>query len=115
MMRSNLIGSYLGLVDTREEVSESARPMRALRRTRWDPVLNFTARLARESIERDSEIVDYMLDSLLAVSPAEDSRWTALKFMEAAREEAQSNVGEEEHLLRRLAHLILSLPEANLN
>ncbi|MFT7663509.1 MAG: hypothetical protein ACI87A_001736 [Planctomycetota bacterium] len=115
MMRSNLIGSYLGLLDMREELSDSARPMRALRRTRWDPVLNFTARLARESIERDSEIVDYMLDSLLAVSPAEDSRWTALKFMETAREAGDLNAGEREHALRRLAHLILSLPEANLN
>ncbi len=122
MMRSNLVGSYLGLVDTREELSDRDRAMRALRRANWGPNLNFSALLERADIVRDAEIVEYMLESLFAVPPTAESRAVAMNFLESVRAEAGLGDGElldagedSELWLRRLAHIVLSLPEANLN
>ena len=122
MMRSNLVGSYLGLVDTKEELSDRDRAMRALRRANWGPNLNFTAHLDRAEIRHDAEVVEFMLDTLLAIPPSDESRAVSKNFLESVRAEAVLadgellTAGEDSELwLRRLAHIILSLPEANLN
>jgi len=122
MMRSNLVGSYLGLVDTKEELSDRDRAMRALRRANWGPNLNFTAHLDRAGIRHDAEVVEFMLETLLAIPPSDESRAVSKNFLESVRAEAALadgellTAGEDSELwLRRLAHIILSLPEANLN
>jgi len=122
MMRSNLVGSYLGLVDTREELSDRDRAMGALRRANWGPNLNFSAHLDRAGLRTDAEIAEYLLDSLLAIPPTAETRSVALGFLEDVRRSKELadgellDAGEDAELwLRRLAHIILSLPEANLN
>jgi len=96
----------------------------ALRRVQdsgWAPNLNFSARLQRVGAKTDAEIVGYMLEDLLAVPAASETRTRLESFLSGERVELGL---KERHLfeggydaemvLRRLAHLILSLPEAQL-
>ena len=77
--------------------------------------------LQREGANSDREIVDRMLDELLAIQAPEDPREKMLDYL--AKERVQLGLkdghlydaqGDAERVLRRLAHLILSLPEAQL-
>ena len=122
MMRSNLVGSYLGLVDTKEELSDRDRAMRALRRANWGPNLNFSAHLERAGIHRDAEVVEFMLETLLAITPSPESIAVSKNYLGSVRAGAALadgellTAGEDSELwLRKLAHIILSLPDANLN
>jgi hypothetical protein len=88
----------------------------------WRPRLNLSARLERAGAVTDAEIVDTLLSELLAVEAALDTRSylvgeTAMLREEAGLLEGELTVGEEEGelALRRLAHLILCTPEAQLN
>jgi uncharacterized protein (DUF1800 family) len=98
--------------------------LQALRRAEafgWTATINFSARLSKAGARTDAEIADRMLDDLLAIQAPADTRARIREFL--ARERAGLKVedgrlldagGEAERLLRRLAHLILSLPEAQL-
>lgn len=96
----------------------------ALRKTQdsgWAPTLNFTARLQRLGHTSDEAIVDYVLDELLAIRAPEDTRAKLLGFMTNERVQLSIRDGHlldagpaAERVLRRLAHLVLSLPEAQL-
>ena len=87
----------------------------------WTVTINLTARLRTAGARTDAEIADRMLDDLLAIRAPEDTRVLVRSFL--ARERGRMKVadgglldaGEEaERVLRRLAHLICSLPEAQL-
>jgi uncharacterized protein (DUF1800 family) len=87
----------------------------------WTPAVNFTARMKKDGAFTDAEIVDRMLADLLAIQAPADTRKQMCDFMsgERARLNVQDghflDAGDEaERALRRLAHLILSLPEAQL-
>lgn len=96
----------------------------ALRRVQdsgWAPNLNFSARLEHAGARSDAEIVERMLADLLAIEAPPDTRRNLRDFL--ANERATLSLAEghlfeggaqAERVLRRLAHLILSLPEAQL-
>jgi hypothetical protein len=95
--------------------------LRKLEASGWAPAINFSARMERGGALTDAQIVDAMLDELLAIDAPPDTRKRLREFV--ARERAALGVrdgklveagAEAERLLRRLAHLILSLPEAQL-
>ncbi len=119
---------------SREQMDEMAKRLKngkkggfayeALRRTQdsgWAPTLNFTVRLQRLGAASDAEIVDRMLDELLAIRTPEDTRAKMLAFLTGERVQLSIREGHllesgpaAERVLRRFAHLILSLPEAQL-
>ncbi len=144
MRRGNLAGVLLGevsiddLLDDDEsemgdamEMDEGAgggvanRPLRRLRaveRRGWTPKVNLAWRLEQAGAATDVEIVDRLLESLLAVEPGPGTR------EELARQLTDERVGldiregswvdagsDGERCLRRLAHKICSLPEAQLH
>lgn len=87
----------------------------------WAPSIHFKARLERAGCKTDEQIVDQMLSELLAIAPPAETRARMLSFV--LDERVQLSVrdghlleadGDAERVLRRLAHLILSLPEAQL-
>jgi uncharacterized protein (DUF1800 family) len=96
----------------------------ALRRVKdsgWAPNLNFSARLQRAGAQSDAQIVACMLDDLLAIPAPADTREKLESFLAGERVVLGLREGhlfdgafEAEKVLRRLAHLILSLPEAQL-
>jgi hypothetical protein len=96
----------------------------ALRRVKdsgWAPNLNFSARLQHLGAQSDAQIVASMLDDLLAVEAPADTRAKLESFLAGERVVLGLRDGhlfeggfDAETVLRRLAHLILSLPEAQL-
>jgi hypothetical protein len=87
----------------------------------WYPALNLRVRMEKAGARTDAEIVDRMLDDLLAIRAPDDTRAKMREYL--ATERAQRKLeegkflesgGEAERVLRRMAHLILSLPEAQL-
>ncbi len=99
---------------------EFAELVRALGKS-YRPSLNLSHRLNRAKIATDLQVVEVMLDSLLAITPPADTHQRVLTYFTGERVAAgltedaflsQPEVAED--ILRRLAHLILSLPEAQL-
>lgn len=87
----------------------------------WRPNINLSARCVRAGHETDVEIVDFLLDELLVGHARGSARDLMIEFLSTHREELGLADGalfeswvEAEKLLRRLSHLILSLPEAQL-
>lgn len=85
------------------------------------PRINLTARMQRAKVSRDVQLVDTLADELLPVPLTEPSRIALLTFLRAERSTLSLEDGKlltagvkSEEILRRLAHLILSLPEAQL-
>jgi uncharacterized protein (DUF1800 family) len=85
------------------------------------PRINLSARMTRIGAQRDGTIVDMLCDELLPVPLSETSRIALLEFLRAERGGLHVEDGKllatgtkAENVLRRLAHLILSLPEAQL-
>jgi uncharacterized protein (DUF1800 family) len=87
----------------------------------WTVSINLSSRIQKSGARSDAEIADRMLDDLLAIRAPEDTRTLVRGFL--ARERARLNLAdgklldagaEAERVLRRLAHLIYSLPEAQL-
>ncbi|HIG11787.1 MAG: DUF1800 domain-containing protein [bacterium] len=101
------------------------RGWRSLKRdlgTSYEPQLNLTWRLSRRNVKTDGQIVELLLNDLLAIEVPRETSLALTAYFAWVRkdrglEEGQvlSNPGESEPLLRGLAHLILSLPEAQLN
>lgn len=88
----------------------------------YTPELNLTWRLNRRRLSTEEEIVDAMLTELLAIEAPSDTRAALVQHLTAERSALGLRKGEllehpqkSEPILRRLAHLILSLPEAQLN
>jgi hypothetical protein len=103
------------------KLGEMGRFMRYLR-DGYRPNLNLSARCARAGARTDTEIVACLASELLAVQLTEESRAGLVTFLEAERERAGAADGKllesgapAEKLLRKLAHVILSLPEAQLH
>jgi len=95
--------------------------LREVERFGWRPRMNLTRRLQQQGVRSDHEVIAALCDAVLAV-PVEDATLEelhgALGRLRAEAEfedELLSNPQKAEPMLRRLAHLILSMPEANLN
>lgn len=87
----------------------------------WTISINLSSRIQKSGARTDAEIADRMLDDLLAIDAPQDTRALVQTFL--ARERGRLKLAdgklldagaEAEHVLRRLAHLIYSLPEAQL-
>ncbi|MCB9914088.1 MAG: DUF1800 domain-containing protein [Planctomycetes bacterium] len=116
-------------MDGREEAAEGdARlpgELRALKRALgkdYAPRLNLTWRFARRGLTRDAELAGALLDELLAIAAPDETRAALTRRLAAERAALGVAEGEllaqpalAEPLLRRLAHLVLSLPEAQLD
>jgi uncharacterized protein (DUF1800 family) len=96
--------------------------LRRLDSTGYLPRANFTSRVRAAGAASDAEVADALLDDLLAIPVPEDTRERLRLFL--ARERADRDLREgawlqdeqtSERILRRVAHLILSLPEAQLH
>ncbi len=100
------------------------RQLRALRSavgSGYRPRLNLTWRIGAAGALDDAQILDHLLSSLLAIEAPADTRAMLLAHLTSEREALRIRDGELldaaaacEGILRRLAHLILSLPEAQL-
>ncbi len=142
--RSNQVGALLGVVEARDVLGRGARRVDpdadsdtpqdgdgarepgsrnsgrlAAGTSRF---LDLSGRVGASGLARDEAIVDLLLSELLAVPPSPEIRSEALAFLATARGESPKRegrrlVGREgvEPVLRRLAHFILSLPDAHLN
>ncbi|MCP3920912.1 MAG: DUF1800 domain-containing protein [bacterium] len=99
--------------------SELTRLLRGLDRAGYRPRVHFAFRIGKLRLRTDEEVVDYLLDELLAIEPPAETR--AMLVAHFAREREDAGLGRKlprgsgERLLRRVAHLILSLPEAQLH
>ncbi|MFT5079901.1 MAG: hypothetical protein ACI84E_000551 [Planctomycetota bacterium] len=88
-------------------------------RGKWAPTLGLNRELGRATTS--AEIVDGLLDLLLAVEAGDDTRSYLVGEYETKSREAgldgrgMRNRREREDVLAAMAHLILSLPEAQLN
>jgi uncharacterized protein (DUF1800 family) len=108
----------------------AARPSREMGQVRrilsgsgYRPGVHLSARARRAGASTDAQIVDGLAAELLAVPLTAEGRATLLEFLARERAALGAEEGrlferelavEAELLLRRLAHLILSLPEAQL-
>ncbi len=104
------------------DLGQDMSAMRRLLGAVYFPRLNLTARAARANARSDAQIVDLLADELLPVELTTASRAPLIGFLEMERA-MLGNVADgklldagtkAESVLRRLAHLILSLPEAQL-
>jgi len=102
---------------------ELGQVRRVLAGSGYRPGVHLSARARRAGVSSDVQIVDDLAGGLLAVPISDEGRATLLDFL--ARERAALGVEEgrlferdhaveAEKLMRRLAHLLLSLPEAQL-
>lgn len=98
------------------------RALKKVELSGWSAALHFTGRMQAVGARTDAQIVDRMCEDLLAIRVPDDTRQklrehlTQERALLGARDGALLDAGDPcEHLLRRLAHLILSLPEAQLS
>ncbi len=96
--------------------------LRRLDSTGYLPRANFTARVHAAGAASDAEVADALLDDLLSIPAPAETRERMRLYL--ARERADRDLREgawleddqtSERILRRVAHLILSLPEAQLH
>ncbi|HEV8111970.1 MAG TPA: DUF1800 domain-containing protein [Planctomycetota bacterium] len=104
-----------------QQGSQVLKELRRIESSGWVVPLNFSARMAKAGARTDAEIADRMVDDLLAIRAPDDTRARMREFLAHEREDAKivegkllDAGGESERILRRLAHLVLSLPEAQL-
>lgn len=88
----------------------------------WQPTLNLSARARRLGASDDAAVVDLLAQELLAVELSERSRAELIAFVREERAatslpaDCWSSLGSDvEYLARRLAHLMLSMPEGQLH
>lgn len=133
LLRGNLIGILLGTYSldgpdsTVREAIEQAFPrelrtLRAFGESRYRPRINLTSRVVRYGARVDQRVVDFLIEELLATEVEEPARDLLIEYLASERAAAEIEEGawetaglEGEALLRRLAHLILSLAEAQLS
>jgi uncharacterized protein (DUF1800 family) len=101
---------------------EGFAELRGLERIGWRPRIHLAERLRRAGAVADGDAVGVLAEMLLGVALAPDTHASLVAFL--AEERERSGAGAEdwlddsdcaEPLLRRLAHRILSLPEAQLD
>lgn len=87
----------------------------------WAPAHNFSARMRSRGAQTDAQIADVMLTDLLACDAPQDTRERMRSYLAGERVMLGLRDGEllkggvaSERVLRRMAHLVLSLPEAQL-
>jgi hypothetical protein len=123
--RGNLAGVLMGTVQPASVLTEERFDGQSLlddeHVTTYVPKLDLRARVAAAKAASDAAIIDGLTTQLLAVPLSAASRTALLSFL--ARERGTLGVADgklldagepSERVLRRLAHLILSLPEAQL-
>jgi hypothetical protein len=131
MQRGNCAGVLLGALAPSSmsggelEVRASGEAVIRLGRiaqiTTWKRGLNMRGMVHKSNATTDSEIVDAVLRRLLAVEPPAHLRAQMLAHLERERVAAELGhtplleTSDVEMVLRRLSHLILSLPEAQLS
>jgi hypothetical protein len=89
---------------------------------KWDSHLDLVGQLESAQAATDVQIVDWALEEWLAIAPPEETRAVVLAYLRAEREAAGIEEGAlveygqaNELVLRRLAHTVFSLPEAQLH
>jgi hypothetical protein len=95
---------------------------RAMSRFEYRPRLNLRVRMQRASADTDAKVVAAMLDDLLAIEVPDETAPPLVDWFTAEREALgvpedallRGRTQGVEDLLRRLAHKVLSLPEAQL-
>ncbi len=105
----------------RRGAAQLVQALRRIEASGWKPNPNFTARMQKAGAKTDVAIANRMLDDLLGISAPADTRARMQAFVAKEREKLGARDGtlldqgvEGENVLRRLAHLILSMPEAQL-
>ena len=103
-------------------LSRQYRGLGALMRGGLRPNVSLTLRLRRSGARSDAECVDELLRDLLSVAPTSATRAGLIQHVERGRvalelepERLLFGGRRSEELLRETAHLILSLPEAQLH
>lgn len=87
----------------------------------WVPPINLTWRMRRAGVADDAAIVRRMAGDLLAIAPPSDTLARLERYLAGEREARGIAAGalldhvRSEEVLRRLAHLVLSSPEAQLH
>jgi hypothetical protein len=87
----------------------------------WKPNINLSARCELRELRTDAAIVDGLASELLAVELSAEGRVALLEFVRGERKALSIEDGalldakDSERILRRFAHLVLSLPEAQLH
>ena len=94
--------------------TELVRELDLLSEFGWRPRWNLTARLERAGASTPREQAAWLADSLLAIPVPEATTAELARRLEDHLGAAQS-AREREDALRRFAHLVLSLPEAQLH
>ncbi len=124
MQRGNLAGVLLGEVSLRDFLEEERprvegfRELRSLGRMGWRPRFKLSERVRSTGLPHGAEMNEGIVDALarivLAVELEPDSRAHLARFLEQEHPLLEdSDVAEP--ILRRLAHLMLSLPEGQLD
>ncbi len=138
MQRSNMVGVMLGIVQvdsllhdeefdplkpdaTKKTVSRTNgfNQLAYIQETGWQPSVSVSAWVKKTGRTSDEDIVHAMVDQMLGIPYAPDIARGPYDWLHEAREKAQIKEGQltdsgerGETILRELAHLILSLPEA---
>jgi hypothetical protein len=133
MQRSNMIGVMVGLVDVREllhdeQFSGDAATMRGkpertsrtngfnqlryIQQTGWQPKLSLVERARKAGKTDDDQIADWMVTELIAIQVPPELPIKAREYLKEVRGSAEN---DPELALRKLAHFVLSQPEAQLN
>jgi hypothetical protein len=97
-------------------------PLARLSGLRWRPRASLAARMAAAGATRDGAMADALAADLLAIPPDAATREAVASELRARRESAGLANGDllsdretAEHVLRDVAHVLLSLPEAQLH
>ncbi len=108
--------------DAKDDLPKEIRDVLREMGSTYRPQVNLNYRLRGMKSQTDAKIVSALLEELLAIPVPEDTRARVLSHFRAERERVGlteegllENPELAEPLLRRLAHLILSLPEAQLS
>ena len=106
----------------RRAVTPASRELRTLARLRWRPRLNLGQRFVREGAARDRQVIARLCDELLAAPVGSATQRGLEELLRAERDALGIEEGRllerpdvAEAVLRRVAHVVLSLPEAQLH
>ncbi len=101
---------------------QGLRELGRMGRSGWNPKLDLAQRLDAAKATTDAAAIEVLMEDLLAIPPPAETRAELIGFL--AEQRAEFSVPEDrlaswgadgEQLLRRMAHRILSLPEAQLH
>lgn len=129
MMDGGMMGDSMGPKpasggdkDKKVDLGPELSAMKRMLGTVYYPRINLSARVSRAGLASDGEIIDFLADELLPVALTPLSRAALVEFLENERRQLDVDDGrllsagvKAEGVLRRLAHLILSLPEAQVS